>query len=263
MLNYLATYAVDAFTFKRYKRLKSEGKLAHEGTFRHVEQDEMRRAPRLKVHGETPRKLEAKSIMSFSPKFAQATDKTAEETGKSGTIRKVLAAACVALMVAACGPSDSSFPTTTGQRGPTNPNPDPNAERESIFGEDGLVLFGGSGGDGANGGGGIGVNSFLWRASLDTVSFVPLASADPFGGVIITEWYSDPTAPTERFKLTVYILDKRLRADGLKVAVFRQERAGDEWRDAGANAATSVQLENAILMRARELRVNTLEADEG
>ena len=177
-------------------------------------------------------------------------------------IPKTLAAAAVALMVAACGPSDSNFPSTTGQRGPTNPNPDPNAERESIFGEDGLVLFGGAS-DGASGGGGIGVNSFLWRASLDTVSFVPLASADPFGGVIITEWYSDPATPTERFKLTVYILDKRLRADGLKVAVFRQERAGDEWRDAGANEATSFQLENAILMRARELRVNTLEADEG
>jgi Domain of unknown function (DUF3576) len=196
--------------------------------------------------------------MSFSPIFA-ATSETSE---KSGTVKKVLAAASVALMLAACGPSDSSFPTTTGGHGPNNPNPDPNEKRESIFGEDGLVLFGGDSNDNA-GGGGIGVNSFLWRASLDTVSFVPLASADPFGGVIITEWYSDPTSPTERFKLTVYILDKRLRADGLKVAVFRQERAGDEWRDAGANAATSVQLENAILMRARELRVNTLEADEG
>ncbi len=197
--------------------------------------------------------------MSFAPIFAAKS----AESGKAGTMKKALAAASVALMLAACGPSDSSFPTTTGGRGPTNPNPDPNAQRESIFGEDGLVLFGGDNSEGAAGGGGIGVNSFLWRASLDTVSFVPLASADPFGGVIITEWYSDPASPSERFKLTVYILDKRLRADGLKVAVFRQERAGDEWRDASSNAATSVQLENAILMRARELRVNTLEADEG
>jgi len=196
--------------------------------------------------------------MSFSPKFAAAP----KESGKSGTIKKILATTSVALMLGACGPSTSSYPTTSG-RGPTNPNPDPNEKRESIFGEDGLVLFGGESNDDPAGGGGIGVNSFLWRASLDTVSFVPLASADPFGGVIITEWYSDPSSPTERFKLTVYILDKRLRADGLKVAVFRQERAGDEWRDAGANATTSVQLENAILMRARELRVNTLEADDG
>lgn len=205
-----------------------------------------------------PKKLEAKSTMSFLPNFAAPADVTV----KSGSIRKILATISLALMLAACSGGSSSYPSNQGS-GPPDPNPDPNAQRESIFGEDGLVLFGGDSNDGQSGGGGIGVNSFLWRASLDTVSFVPLASADPFGGVIITDWYSDPATPTERFKLTVYILDKRLRADGLKVAVFRQERAGDEWRDAGANAATSVQLENAILMRARELRVNTLEADEG
>jgi len=207
-----------------------------------------------------PKTLEAMSTMNFSPMFAEKS----VEAGKSGMFTKILATAAIGLMLVACGPSDSSFPTTTGGRGPTNPNPDPDAERESIFGSDGLVLFGGESSEGGGGGGGgIGVNSFLWRASLDTVSFVPLASADPFGGVIITEWYSDPASPGERFKLTVYILDKRLRADGLKVAVFRQERAGTEWQDASANAATSIQLENAILMRARELRVNTLQADEG
>lgn len=196
--------------------------------------------------------------MSFAKKVAASSD----ETGKSASVKKVLATLSLAFMLAACSGGSSSYPSNQGS-GPPDPNPDPNAERESIFGEDGLVLFGGGNDNSPGGGGGIGVNSFLWRASLDTVSFVPLASADPFGGVIITEWYSDPTTPTERFKLTVYILDKRLRADGLKVAVFRQERAGNEWRDAGANAATSVQLENAILMRARELRVNTLEANEG
>ncbi|WOF75831.1 DUF3576 domain-containing protein [Parvibaculaceae bacterium PLY_AMNH_Bact1] len=196
--------------------------------------------------------------MSFSPLFAAGSDTTA----KSGSTIKFLAAISLAFMLAACSGGSSSYPSNQGS-GPPDPNPDPNAQRESIFGEDGLVLFGGNKSEGPSGGGGIGVNSFLWRASLDTVSFVPLASADPFGGVIITEWYSDPASPTERFKLTVYILDKRLRADGLKVSVFRQERAGNEWRDAGANAATSVQLENAILMRARELRVNTLEADDG
>jgi hypothetical protein len=197
------------------------------------------------------------STMNFSPMFAEKSI----EAGKSGAFTKILATAAIGLMLVACGGTDSSFPTTEG-RGPNNPNPDRNAERESIFGKDGLVLFGGESSESASGGGGIGVNSFLWRASLDTVSFVPLASADPFGGVIITEWYSDPASPAERFKLTVYILDKRLRADGLKVAVFRQERAGTEWQDATANAATSVQLENAILMRARELRVNTLVADD-
>jgi len=174
------------------------------------------------------------------------------------TSKRAIMVGTLGLSLAACGAGDSSYPSTEG-RGPTNPNPDRNQERESIFGEDGLVLFGGNNNQDATGGG-IGVNSFLWRASLDTLSFVPLASADPFGGVIITEWHSDASAPNERFKLTVYILDKKLRADGLKVAVFRQQKIDGDWVAAASSSDTSSKLENAILMRARELRVNTLEA---
>jgi len=70
----------------------------------------------------------------------------------------------------------------------------------------------------------IGVNGYLWRATLDTLSFMPLQSADPYGGVIVTDWYTNPEKPDERFKCTVYILDSRLRADGLNVAVFKQRR---------------------------------------
>src|SRR5262245_28120215 len=65
----------------------------------------------------------------------------------------------------------------------------------------------------------IGVNSYLWRASLDTLNFMPLVSEDPYGGVIVTDWYADPSTPTERFKATVYILDTRLRADALNVSI--------------------------------------------
>ena len=101
---------------------------------------------------------------------------------------------------------------------------------------------------------GIGVNGYLWRASLDTLSFVPLASADPFGGVIITDWYTPPETPAERFKMNVYILGRQLRADGIKVAVFRQSRTGNDWVDATVIATTSVNLENEILNRARQLR---------
>ncbi|MEI9996168.1 MAG: DUF3576 domain-containing protein [Rhizomicrobium sp.] len=101
----------------------------------------------------------------------------------------------------------------------------------------------------------LGVNSYLWHATLDTLSFVPLASADPFGGVVITEWYSPPQTPTERMKVTVYILDRNLRADGLKVAVFRQTKAADGWADATVSNDTAVKLEDAILTRARELRL--------
>lgn len=101
----------------------------------------------------------------------------------------------------------------------------------------------------------LGVNSYLWHATLDTLSFIPLASADPFGGVVITDWYSAPEAPTERMKVTVYILDRNLRADGLKVAVFRQTRSAEGWADAQVAPDTAIKLEDAILTRARELRL--------
>lgn len=101
----------------------------------------------------------------------------------------------------------------------------------------------------------VGVNAFLWRASLDTVDFMPLASADPQGGIIITDWYSDPGTPDERFKITIYILDTRLRADGVNVSVFKQVRGADGWQDAAVDPDTEIQIENAILSRARDLKV--------
>lgn len=104
----------------------------------------------------------------------------------------------------------------------------------------------------------IGVNSFLWRASLDTLSFMPLVSADAFGGTIITDWYANPEAPRERFKATVYILDTRLRADGLNVSVNRQTLTANGWLDAPSDPDVAIQLENKILVRARELRLSTL-----
>jgi hypothetical protein len=106
---------------------------------------------------------------------------------------------------------------------------------------------------------GIGVNAYLWRASLDTLAFMPLASADPYGGVIITDWYTNPQAPNERFKCTVYILDTRLRADGLTVTVFKQVKGADgAWKDSDTSAQTQVDLENAILTEARQLRLSNI-----
>lgn len=105
----------------------------------------------------------------------------------------------------------------------------------------------------------LGVNSYLWHASLDTLSFMPLQSADPFGGVIITDWYVAPSAPDERLKVTIYIMDRALRADGLKVVVFRQTRNASGWTDAAASPDTAHRLEDAILTRARELRLSTLD----
>lgn len=133
-------------------------------------------------------------------------------------------------------------------------------EGDSIFGEGGfdlLNLFGGNSTKGqGKGGAGLGVNSYLWRATLDTIAFMPLSSADPFGGVIITDWYTPPETPDERFKMSVYILGRELRADGVKVAVFRQRNSGNgAWMDTAIGKRTATNLENQILTRARQLRI--------
>lgn len=166
------------------------------------------------------------------------------------------------LLTAGCGDSSPSYnypDRTMARRDGLNPgnNYPTSRSSETVFG--GLNLFGGRSREdtagGGGGGAGIGVNSFLWRASLDTVSFMPLASADPFGGVIITDWYQPPESPTERFKMTVYILDKTLRADGVRVSVFKQRQYEDKWIDAPVDAGTATDIENKILTRAREIRV--------
>jgi len=132
--------------------------------------------------------------------------------------------------------------------------------RETVFGEGGLAgnvggLLGGQE-DGA-GGSGIPVNAFLWRAALDTIAFMPLSSADPFGGTIITDWYADAGDGAERFKMNVIILSRELVADGVSARVFRQVRdpQGPGWVDAGVDTGTPARIENAILQRARELRI--------
>jgi hypothetical protein len=100
----------------------------------------------------------------------------------------------------------------------------------------------------------IGVNAYLWRASLDTLSFAPLAQADSNGGVIVTEWYANPQNPGERAKVSVAILDRDLRADALRVTASRQTLQNGQWVDAPVTAATVQRLEEIILTRARDLR---------
>jgi len=104
----------------------------------------------------------------------------------------------------------------------------------------------------------IGVNSFLWRASLDTVSFMPLLQTDSNGGVILTDWYSNPSNAGERVKLTINILDQDLRADGVKVAASRQVSQSGAWVNAPVKAATTQKLEQIILTKARDLRRGVL-----
>ncbi|HEY9553950.1 DUF3576 domain-containing protein [Allosphingosinicella sp.] len=104
----------------------------------------------------------------------------------------------------------------------------------------------------------IGVNSYLWRAALDTLSFAPMAQVDSAGGVIVTDWYADPNSPGERVKVTATILDSDLRADALRVAASRQVNQNGQWTEAPVAAATVQKLEEIILTKARELRRNAV-----
>lgn len=172
--------------------------------------------------------------------------------------RNALAAVMVGVLVAGCSGANVEGEYPNRRRGDSQPY----NTYDSVFGPGGISLGGSRRTPGAaeeEGGGGIGVNGFLWRASLDTVSFMPVSSADPFGGVIITDWYSPPESPDERFKMNVYILGRALRADGVRVAVFRQVAdARGGWRDAPLADETGGQIEDAILTKARQLRFEVL-----
>jgi len=157
-----------------------------------------------------------------------------------------------ALILGAC----TQDPPETGPQGTSDINISNQNVDSGVFGGGGVFAD-----DPYADGRSIGVNSFLWRASLDTISFMPVSSADPFGGVIITDWYSAGEAPNERFKLNVYILGRALRADGVRVAVFRQalDSTGG-WRDMVIGDETATKIEDSILTRARQLRNEILRA---
>jgi hypothetical protein len=163
------------------------------------------------------------------------------------------------LSLQACGYGKADYQTR--RQGDTAPH-SVDQTPPSIFGPSGLTLFGGNDNKPVEpgAGNGIAVNSYLWRASLDTISFMPLASADPFGGVIITDWYTPPEAQSERFKVTIYILGRDLRADGVRASIFRQVRGGDgTWVDTNVEPKVGTDIENAILVRARQLRIAGLQ----
>ncbi|MDP9195723.1 MAG: DUF3576 domain-containing protein [Pseudomonadota bacterium] len=165
---------------------------------------------------------------------------------------RILSGFCLLLVLVtatACGSlqSEASYP---------DPERDNLYKHGSLLGEEGFVLFGEGRDRDKEENTGIGVNGFLWRASLDTVSFMPIASADPFGGVILTDWYSAPENPGERSKLNIHILDRQLRADGVRVSVFRQQQdENGNWADVPVSPETARTLEDTILTRARQMRV--------
>ena len=190
--------------------------------------------------------------------MTETPDTMARMKGSPKAVRPLILALGAAFLLTGCGADLAGDAGPDPAAGSARKRQDP-VYNQSIFGEDGLS-FGSDdiGGRRDSGATGLGVNTFLWRASLDTLSFMPLASADPFGGVIITDWYSPPDAPDERFKMTAYILDRALRSDGIRVAVFRQIRGvGGDWIDAQVNPRTGTDIEDRILERARQLRIAT------
>ena len=126
---------------------------------------------------------------------------------------------------------------------------------DQVFGN----IFKGDSKNNNGGGAGIAVNTYLWRASLDTLSFMPLLSADPFGGVIITDWYSTSEKPKEKFKIVAYILDKSLRVDAIKIAVFKKiKNENGEWIDHKSNKILKNKVEDAILSKARKFKIQSI-----
>ena len=169
---------------------------------------------------------------------------------------------CLLLLPAlgGCGLFASSTPVPPETYSPQNIAKGP--VTGTIFGNQGLsldLMNRGRGSVGAAGPGAeLGVNAYLWRGALDTLSFMPLSSADPFGGVIITDWWQPPQAPDERFKATAYILGRELTAAALRLSIYRQVRQQNgEWVDAAVSPQTVSDIENRVLDRARTLRAES------
>lgn len=180
--------------------------------------------------------------------------------GRWGGLVPVLAGLLLILGLAACGGTrEGSIADTTSCPQGRCPATGGDPSGQTIFGSEGIAGLFDSGGGGNQGGGGIGVNAFLWRASLETFSFLPLFNADPLGGIINYDWYAPPETPGERLKVNVYILDTRLRADAVEVKVFRQLRSADgSWNEAPVDPATEAALIDAVLTKARQLRIEQL-----
>jgi hypothetical protein len=155
-------------------------------------------------------------------------------------------------MLTACG-SDPEKPAPTVEA-PPPPAAPAQAATESDGGS--VLDWFGSSGSSSDQRKGVAVNAYLWRASLDALSFMPMEQTDPFGGTIKTGWYDPPNTPNERLRIAVYILDSRLRADALRVSVFKEvKKPTGEWIDAAVDPETVTKLENLILNKARALKI--------
>jgi hypothetical protein len=177
---------------------------------------------------------------------------------RARNVRKSLTTLLLLTTLAGC--TEMTPPVTQSEAGPwTTEEARRRRDTGTLLGDDGLTILGSRSREAKarqEDTGGVGVNSYLWRASLDTIDFMPVANADPFGGLIMTDWYQPAETPSERFKLQVLVRDKVLRADGVKVSVWRQVRSENgEWLDAPVDPKTATELEDRILTRARQLRI--------
>ena len=164
------------------------------------------------------------------------------------TLKFVPVVVSAAFALAACGSDPELAPPTAGTP-PAPSAPTKVAEAPSTTSSD---WFGGDSSERK----GVAVNTYLWRASLEALSFMPIEQSDPFGGTIKTGWYTPPAAPAERLRVAVYILDSRLRAEALRVSVFKQvKKPTGDWVDANVDPETVTKLENLILNKARALKI--------
>jgi hypothetical protein len=180
---------------------------------------------------------------------------------KASTMKKIITLALITLIstsIIACSSSDDEDEVQTGASGinktttayPLDNKDQRRLERGKLGGEGGIFGMGGKNTRSVDAVGGV--NSYLWRATLDTVSFMPIASADPVGGVIITDWYQSPETKGEKLKLNIIITSSDLRADAVRVSVFKQVNG----KDVAVNPEVGTQLEDKILARARDLKIN-------
>ncbi len=170
-------------------------------------------------------------------------------------ITRPILCATALLALSACGFFPKSQPLQEGQVNNTigQEVPGANTTGSNAFPEAGLVFGKGTGGGGSSATG-IQVNAFLWRGALNTLAFMPLVSADPFGGVIITDWYVPPGAPGERFKVNAYILSQQMTATAVKVSLFHQVLQGGQWVDSPTDPGAAGALEDRILAQAANLQ---------
>ena len=102
----------------------------------------------------------------------------------------------------------------------------------------------------------VNVNGYLWRATLNILSFVPLISTDALSGTIITDWYVNKNIQNQRLKITVNINTNELKSESIKIKVEIQNFKNNIWSQPLTSNSLATQIEDSILNEARNLKLN-------